>query len=97
MLGKNRKPSFTYKDGLRDGELGILDGNKFKSKDIVVFLLKEMGYSDTWIANSFVGMTEESVKSMYLQTLKYRDIIYNTKQQRAFARLMKAIKENDRL
>ena len=53
------KVNFTFKDGVHDGELNIFDGVKFESKDIVIFLLVEMGYEPKWIADSFLGMTED--------------------------------------
>ena len=82
---------FTYKDGVLDGELNILDG-KFDHKDVVIFLLVEMGYEPSWIANSFLGMTENSVKVTYALIRGYRNDIYRIKQKKAMNRLMNAVK-----
>ena len=86
------KVNFTYKDGVHDGELNIFDGVKFESKDIVIFLLVEMGYEPQWIANSFLGMTEDSVKTTYALMRGYRNDLYKIKQRRAMSRLMNAVK-----
>ena len=86
------KVNFTYKDGVHDGELNIFDGVKFESKDIVIFLLVEMGYEPTWIADSFLGMTEDSVKTTYALMRGYRNDLYKIKQRRAMGRLMDVIK-----
>ena len=86
------KVNFTYKDGVHDGELNIFDGTKFESKDIVIFLLVEMGYEPKWIANSFLGMTEDSVKTTYALMRGYRNDLYKIKQRRAMVRLMNAVK-----
>ena len=83
--------SFTYKDGVMDGELGIFDGANWGRKDVVVYSLKEMGYSDSWIAQAFVGMTEKSVQRTYVLMRRYRNGIYNHKQKRAALRLINAI------
>ena len=84
---------FTYKDGVLDGELNILDG-KFDHKDVVVFLLVNMGYEPKWIADSlsFLGMTENSVKVTYALIRGYRNDIYRIKQKKAMNRLMNAVK-----
>ena len=64
MLEKGKmKVNFTYKDGVHDGELNIFDGSKFDSKDVIIYLLIEMGYDAKWIADSFLGFTEDSVKA----------------------------------
>ena len=81
------KVNFTYKDGVHDGELNIFDGVKFESKDIV-----EMGYEPKWIADSFLGMTEDSVKTTYALMRGYRNDLYKIKQRRAMGRLMNAVK-----
>ena len=86
------KVNFTYKDGVHDGELNIFDGTKFESKDIVIFLLVEMGYEPKWIANSFLGMTEDSVKTTYALMRGYRNDLYRIKQKKAIGRLMNAVK-----
>ena len=86
------KVHFTYKDGVHDGELNIFDGTKFESKDIVIFLLVEMGYEPKWIANSFLGMTEDSVKTTYALMRGYRNDLYKIKQRRAIGRLINAVK-----
>ena len=86
------KVRFTYKDGVHDGELNIFDGTKFESKDIVVFLLVEMGYEPKWIANSFLGMTEDSVKTTYALMRGYRNNLYRIKQKKAMGRLINAVK-----
>ena len=86
------KVHFTYKDGVHDGELNIFDGTKFESKDIVIFLLVDMGYEPKWIANSFLGMTEDSVKTTYALMRGYRNDLYKIKQRRAMVRLMNAVK-----
>ena len=86
------KVHFTYKDGVHDGELNIFDGVKFESKDIVIFLLVEMGYEPKWIANSFLGMTEDSVKTTYALMRGYRNDLYKIKQRRAMGRLINAVK-----
>ena len=86
------KVHFTYKDGVHDGELNIFDGIKFESKDIVIFLLVEMGYETKWIANSFLGMTEDSVKTTYAMMRGYRNDLYRIKQKKAMGRLMNAVK-----
>ena len=83
---------FTYKDGVHDGELNIFDGTKFDSKDIVIFLLVEMGYEPKWIADSFLGMTEDSVNTTYALMRGYRNDLYRIKQLRAMGRLMNAVK-----
>ena len=85
------KVNFTYKDGVHDGELNIFDGVKFESKDIVTFLLVEMGYEPQWIANSFLGMTEDSVKTTYALMRGYRNDLYKIKQRRAMGRLMNVV------
>lgn len=91
-MEKNKlKVSFTYKDGVVDGELNILDGANWGRKDVVVYLLKEMGYSDSWIVQAFVGMTEKSVQRTYVLMRRYRNGIYNHKQKRAALRLINAI------
>lgn len=86
------KVNFTYKDGVHDGELNIFDGTKFDSKDIVIFLLVEMGYEPKWIANSFLGMTEDSVKTTYALMRGYRNDLYRIKQKKAMGRLMNVVK-----
>ena len=86
------KVRFTYKDGVHDGELNIFDGVKFESKDIVIFLLVEMGYEPKWIADSFLGMTEDSVKTTYALMRGNRNDLYKIKQRRAMGRLMNAVK-----
>ena len=86
------KVIFTYKDGVHDGELNIFDGVKFESKDIVIFLLVEMGYEPKWIADSFLGMTEDSVKTTYALMRGYRNELYRIKQKKAMGRLMNAVK-----
>lgn len=86
------KVNFTYKDGVHDGELNIFDGVKFESKDIVIFLLVEMGYEPKWIAASFLGMTEDSVKTTYALMRGYRNDLYRIKQKKAMGRLMNAVK-----
>ena len=83
---------FTYKDGVHDGELNIFDGTKFDSKDIIVFLLVEMVYEPKWIADSFLGMTEDSVNTTYALRRGYRNDLYIIKQRRAMSRLMNAVK-----
>lgn len=85
------KVNFTYKDGVHDGELNIFDGVKFESKDIVIFLLVEMGYEPKWIADSFLGMTEDSVKTTYALMRGYRNGLYRIKQKKAMNRLMNAV------
>ena len=91
-MEKNKlKVSFTYKDGILDGELGIFDGTNWGRKDVVVYFLKEMGYSDAWIAQAFVGMTEKSVQRTYALMRRYRNGIYTHKQKRAALRLINAI------
>lgn len=85
------KVNFTYKDGVHDGELNIFDGSKFDSKDIVIFLLVEMGYEPAWISNSFLGMSEDSVKTTYALMRGYRNDLYKIKQRRAMGRLMSSI------
>lgn len=89
----NMQVHFTYKDGVHDGELNIFDSTKFDSKDIIVFLLIEMGYEPKWIADSFLGMTENSVKTTYALMRGYRNELYKIKQQKAMNRLMKAIEK----
>ena len=86
------KVNFTYKDGVHDGELIIFAGTKFDSKDIIVFLLVEMGYEPKWIAESFLGMTEDSVNTTYALMRGYRNDLYKIKQRRAMSRLMNAVK-----
>ena len=86
------KVNFTYKDGVHDGELNIFDGVKCESKDIVIFLLVEMGYEPKWIANSFLGMTEDLVKTTYALMRGYRNDLYKIKQRRAMGRLINAVK-----
>lgn len=86
------KVNFTYKDGVHDGELNIFDGTKFDSKDIIVFLLVEMGYEPKWIADSFLGMTENSVKTTYALMRGYRNDLYRIKQKKAMSRLMNTVK-----
>ena len=86
------KVNFTYKDAVHDGELYIFDGTKFDSKDIIVFLLVEMGYEPKWIADSFLGMTEDSVNTTYALMRGYRNDLYKIKQRRAMSRLMNAVK-----
>ena len=81
----------TYKDGVYEGELKILDGAKFDFKDIVIYILMEMDYDEKWIAKSFEGLTEESVRTTYALLRGYRNDIYKIKQKRAKGRLMKAI------
>ena len=85
------KVNFTYKDGVHDGELNIFDGTKFDSKDIIVFLLVEMGYEPKWIADSFLGMTENSVKTTYALMRGYRNDLYRIKQKKAMSRLMNTV------
>lgn len=85
------KVNFTYKDGVHDGELNIFDGVKFESKDIVIFLLVEMGYEPKWIADSFLGMTEDSVNTTYALMRGYRNDLYRIKQKKAMGRLMNAV------
>ena len=86
------KVNFTYKDGVHDGELNIFDGTKFDSKDNIVFLLVEMGYEPKWIADSFLGMTENSVKTTYALMRGYRNDLYRIKQKKAMSRLMNTVK-----
>lgn len=86
------KVNFTYKDGVHDGELNIFDGVKFESKDIVIFLLVEMGYEPKWIADSFLGMTEDSVNTTYALIRGYRNDLYRIKQKKAMSRLMNTVK-----
>ena len=86
------KVNFTYKDGVHDGELNIFDGVKFESKDIVIFLLVEMGYEPKWIADSFLGMTEDSVNTTYALMRGYRNDLYRIKQKKAMSRLMNTVK-----
>ena len=83
---------FNYRDGIIDGELGILLEDKFAAKDIVVYFLKEIGYTDAWIAKSFVGFTENYVKSAHLLIKNYCNDIYNIKQRKAMDRLINAVK-----
>ncbi len=85
---------FTYKDGVYDGELNILNvkNSKFNSKDVIVFLLVEMGYEPKWIADSFLGMTEDSVNTTYALMRGYRNDIYRIKQKKAMGRLINAVK-----
>lgn len=90
----NMQVHFTYKDGVHDGELNIFDSTKFDSKDIIVFLLIEMGYEPKWIADSFLGMTEESVRRTYALIKGYRNDIYKIKQKRAMNRLMNATRKS---
>ena len=85
------KVNFTYKDGVHDGELNIFAGVKFESKDIVIFLLVEMGYEPKWIADSFLGMTEDSVNTTYALMRGYRNDLYRIKQKKAMGRLMNAV------
>lgn len=82
---------YTYKDGVYDGELNILDGAKFDFKDIVIYILMEMDYDEKWIAKNFEGLTEESVRTTYAFLRGYRNDIYKIKQKRAMGRLMNAI------
>lgn len=88
------KVNFTYKDGVHDGELNIFDGVKFESKDIVIFLLVEMGYEPKWVADafSFSGLTEDSVKTTYALMRGYRNDLCRIKQKKAMGRLMNAVK-----
>jgi len=85
---------FTYKDGVHDGELNILnvENSKFNSKDVIVFLLVELGYKPKWISDAFLGMTEDSVKTTYALMQGYRNDLYRIKQRRAMGRLMNAVK-----
>ena len=83
--------NYTYKDGVYDGELNILDGAKFDFKDIVIYILMEMDYDEKWIAKKFEGLTEESVRTTYALLRGYRNDIYKIKQKRAMGRLMNAI------
>ena len=93
MLEKGKmKVNFTYKDGVHDGELNIFDGSKFDSKDVIIYLLIEMGYDAKWIADSFLGFTEDSVKTTYSLMRGYRNDLYKIKQRRAMDRLMSAVK-----
>lgn len=82
---------YTYKDGVYDGELKILDGAKFDFKDIVIYILMEMDYDEKWIAKNIKGLTEESIRTKYALLRGYRNDIYKIKQKRAMGRLMKAI------
>ena len=92
MLEKGKmKVNFTYKDGVHDGELNIFDGSKFESKDVIIYLLIEMGYDAKWIADSFLGFTEDSVKTTYALMRGYRNDLYKIKQRRAMGRLMNAV------
>ena len=59
---------------------------------IIVFLLAEMGYEPKWIADSFLGMTEDSVNTTYALMRGYRNDLYKIKQRRAMSRLMNAVK-----
>lgn len=93
MNERKIKRTFTYQDGIFDGELGIFDGFKFDSKDIVIYLLMEMGYDEKWLARSFVGLTEDSVKTTYALMRGYRNDIYRIKQKRGMHRLMKALQD----
>ena len=83
--------NYTYKDGVYDGELNILDGAKFDFKDIVIYILMEMDYDEKWIAKNIEGLTEESVRTTYALLRGYRNDIYKIKQKRAMGRLMNAI------
>ena len=83
--------NYTYKDGVYDGELNILDGAKFDFKDIVIYILMEMDYDEKWIAKNIKGLTEESIRTKYALLRGYRNDIYKIKQKRAMGRLMKAI------
>ena len=77
MLEKGKmKVNFTYKDGVHDGELNIFDGSKFDSKDVIIYLLIEMGYEPKWIADSFLDFTEDSVKTTYALMRGYRNDLY---------------------
>ena len=87
------KINFTYSDGIYDGELGIFDETKFSRKDVVIYLLKEMGYTDVWIANAFIGVSEAYIKKTYTLMRSYRDEIYKLKQRRALKRLIKSIQK----
>ena len=82
---------YTYKDGVYDGELNILDGTKFDFKDIVIYILMEMDYDEKWIAKTFEGLTEETIRTTYALLRGYRNDIYKIKQKRAMGRLMNAI------
>lgn len=84
--------TFSYEDGVRDGELGILDSFKFSSTDVVIYLLKEAGYNDAWISN-VLDTTDKNIKSTYAQMKEYRDVINGIKQKRAMKRLLKAIQK----
>lgn len=88
----NMKFHFTYKDGVRDGELNILDG-KFDHKDVAVFLLIEKGYEPKQIAEALL-MTENSVEETYALIRGYRNDIYRIKQKKALDRLMNAINKS---
>ena len=48
----NLQVHYTYKDGVYDGELNILDGAKFDFKDIAIYILMEMDYDEKWIAKN---------------------------------------------
>lgn len=89
------KVNFTYKDGVHDGELNIFDGSKFDSKDVIIYLLIEMGYEPKWIANSFLGFSEDSVKTTYALIRGYRNDLYKIKQRRAMGRMMSAVNKQN--
>ena len=92
MLEKEKmKVNFTYKDGVHDGELNIFDGSNLEAKDVIVYLLIEMGYEPKWIADSFLDFTEDSVKTTYALMRGYRNDLYKIKQRRAMGRLMNAV------
>lgn len=86
--------TFTYYDGVRDGELGILDSFKFDSADVVIYLLKEMGYDNVWISKVF-DTTDKSIESTYAQIKEYRDAINVIKQKQAMKRLLNTILEKE--
>ncbi len=88
----NMQVRFTYRDGVHDGELNILSKGKFDPKDIVIYHLIEMGYKPKWIADAFLGLTEDSVKTTYALMRGYRNDLYRIKQRRAMGRLMNAVK-----
>jgi|GEM_PF-4314618 len=87
--------SFTYNDGLRDGELGILDAKKFDATDIIIYLLKDIGYDDTRISDFLNDADKEKIKATYAAIKKYRNDIYKVRQSRAMQRLIRAIQKSD--
>lgn len=85
--------TFSYHDGLRDGELSVYNGYNFTRLENSIYLLIESGFDVKDVA-TFLNLPTENVIAIYEKVKAHTEKIFSVKQKRALERLQDAINES---